>query len=566
MPFSFFSKLRHNFPKTHRQVKKQRSSVNANSLSFQSLEPRQLLAGIFFDSGTGVVTVSGDQFANIGEFEQVSATVVRASLNGFPSQDFTASDVSEIVFIGFGGDDQFTNGTAIDSLLLGQNGNDTLFGGSGFDQINGGAGNDEIHGNGGNDRLLGSAGDDTVFGGEGNDEMFAGDGTNTMHGEAGDDVMFGGNQVDTLNGNVGRDEIFGLAGNDFLNSGDGGVPGTPGISQAELVLGLDGDDTLTGGNGLNVIYGGNGNDTFTGTTGENRMHGQNGDDILTGGSENDYLAGNLDNDTINGGGGSDFILPGFGDDSVNAGDGNDFVVFTGDYNDYVITGSSTLTVNDTRGIHGIDTVTEAETFRFDDGDRDAESDIVEVVTIQPIIVSNTNGTNTAEYFGNASQESEIMKTIDEIFYQAKIDIAWLAPTNWNNTFANVGDKPTRPTLDLDVIVDDGDDAGKGNSNPIFLDVYFVEVSAGYSDQGENTVYGLAYVGGNGVSISVGDELVTFEAGRDLIARVVAHEIGHNLGLDHVGGSNNLMATSGTSTVLDGSQITSMLDSPYSVPV
>ena len=566
MPFSFFSGRNSVSSRSQRALRSRKSGSRRNLLGFESLEPRQLLAGIFFDSGSGEVTVAGNSLPNIGSFQQINPTTVRASLVGFVSQDYPLSSVNKIVFIGFGGDDQFTNSTSIEGLLLGSDGNDTLIGGSGFDQINGGNGNDEIHGNEGNDRLLGSADDDTIFGGDGNDEMFAGDGTNTMHGEAGDDTMFGGNQVDTLNGNDGRDQIFGLAGNDIINSGNGGVAGTPGISQADLVLGLDGDDTITGGDGLNVFWGGEGDDTFNGTTGENRMHGQNGNDTLNGGSANDYLAGNLDDDTIDAGNGNDYILPGFGDDTVTAGAGTDFVVFTGNFSNYVITGTSTLTVNDLRGIEGVDTVTDAETFRFDDGDQPAESDIAEVVTIQPIIVSNTNGSNTSEYFGNASQEAYIKAVIDQIFYQANIDVDWLVPTTWNNTFANVGNTSNRPTSDLDDVVEQGDAAGKGSSNPLILDVYFVEVSAGFNDQGENVANGLAYVGDNGVTISIGDNLVGFEAGRDVIASVFAHEIAHNLGLTHVGGTNNLMSTSGDSTALTSSQITTILNSSFSIPV
>ena len=358
-----------------------------------------------------------------------------------------------------------------------------------------------------------------------------------------------------------------MAGDDILKSGNGGVVGSPGIGQADLILGHDGNDQYIGGDGLNVFWGGNGDDVFIGGDGENRMHGQNGNDTMTGGAGADYLSGALGNDTINGLGGNDYILVDAGDDVVNAGAGNDFVVFKGNQSDYRITGGTTLTVSDNRNFMGDDLVTGAESFRFDNGDFAAQSDIIESITIQPIIVSNTNGTNTAEYFGNASQQADITESIDEIFYQASIDVIWLEENTLNNTFANVGNVATRPTEDIDIVTSIGETAGVAHTDPLVLNMYFVEVAAGFNDQGENVTNGLAYVSANGSTVSVGDNLVDFQAGRDVVAAVMAHEIAHNLGLFHVTSSNNLMSQSGgTSTALTSSQITTILDSEFTRPI
>ena len=560
MAFSFFNWSNNN-------GNKRRSKPKSNKLNFEKLEERDLLAGIFFDSAAGEITVSGGSVADVGSIRNLDSSTVRVSLSGYESQDYSTDSVSKVTFIGFGGDDIFTNDTAIESLLLGSGGNDTLIGGSGNDVINGGSGNDQIQGNDGIDRILGGAGDDTISGNNGDDSIIGGNGLNVILGGNGDDFIFGGNDVDDIDGGDGIDQIFGLAGDDILKSGNGGVVGSPGIGQADLILGHDGNDQYIGGDGLNVFWGGNGDDVFIGGDGENRMHGQNGNDTMTGGAGADYLSGALGNDTINGLGGNDYILVDAGDDVVNAGAGNDFVVFKGNQSDYRITGGTTLTVSDNRNFMGDDLVTGAESFRFDNGDFAAQSDIIESITIQPIIVSNTNGTNTAEYFGNASQQADITESIDEIFYQASIDVIWLEENTLNNTFANVGNVATRPTEDIDIVTSIGETAGVAHTDPLVLNMYFVEVSAGFSDQGENVTNGLAYVSANGSTVSVGDNLVDFQAGRDVVAAVMAHEIAHNLGLFHVTSSNNLMSQSGgTSTALTSSQITTILDSEFTRPI
>lgn len=543
------------------KVVNRRRASKLSSFSFQSLESRNLLAGIYFSSGE--VTIAGDATDNVGRFFEVNSETYSARLNGFDDQIFSKSAVSKVIFIGFDGDDQFTNETGIESLILGNDGNDTLVGGWGIDVVNGGDGDDSIFGLGDDDRLIGGLGADEIEGGLGNDRIFGGQGLNRLLGNDGADLIFGGSDIDTVFGGDGADQVFPLGGDDIVDLGDGGLPGATDPADADLVLGGTGNDVLSGGLGLNIFYGGDGDDQVTAGDGENRMHGQNGSDSLTSGAGSDYLAGQLGDDTIFGGDGNDYIIPGFGDDVVDAGDGNDFVVFGFAFSRFNITISGeSLVVDDTVDVEGTDLTNDAENFRFTDGDRVAEADVIERVTINPIIVSNTNGSNTAEFLGTVGEEAEIKRLIDEIYLQAQVDVEWLAPKTYNNTFANIGNGGTRPNSDLTTIVNAGDTAGIGNSSSLIIDIYFVEIAAGFANTTENTANGLAYLGDNGVTMHIGDNLPSFLGGRDVVARVVAHEIGHNLGLDHISGNNNLM---NDGTELNASQITTIVNSSFTQP-
>ena len=405
---------------SHRSRQSSSRANYNNQLSFETLESRRLLAGIFFDAPSATVTIAGSSANDAGSFTQVDSTTYRAILSTAGQREFSTSEVDRVVFIGFGGDDTFNNASDVEGLLLGGNGNDTLRGGSQGDVINGGSGADRLIGNGGSDRIVGGLGADSIEGGAGNDQIFAGDGANQIQGNDGDDLIFGGNNADRIFGGNGIDQIFGLDGNDTLSSGDGGIAGTAGVTQADLILGHGGNDTIIGGGGLNVFYGGNGNDTLNGGSGENRLHGQNGNDQLTGGSSADFIAGNLGNDTLIGNGGNDFILPGQGNDFVDAGLGVDFIAFDFD------SGAYTLNASDSRLISehftGQDTVDNSEMLRFTDSQQATSDSIRQRVFVQPIVVANDDGSNQAEFFGTAVQEALIKAEIEKIFAVAGIDI------------------------------------------------------------------------------------------------------------------------------------------------
>lgn len=544
-----------------RKTRQSSLSNQTRQLGFETLEPRRLLAGIFFDAPSATVTIAGGSANDAGSFLQVDSTTYRAILSTAGQRDFSTSEVDRVIFIGFGGDDTFNNGSDVEGLLLGGSGDDTLRGGSQRDVINGGTGADELFGSGGMDRIVGGSGADRIEGGDGNDQIFGGDGANLIQGNEGDDFIFGGNDVDRIFGGNGIDSIFGLDGNDILSAGDGGVAGSAGIAQADFILGLGGDDRIIGGDGLNVLYGGNGNDTIDGGSGENRLHGQNGNDQLTGGSSNDFIAGNLGHDTLIGNAGNDFIIPGQGNDFVDAGLGQDFVVFGFDSSNYTLNASDTR-LNSQHVVDGRDTVDNSETLRFSDGQQATSNSIQYRVFVQPIVVANSDGSNQAEFFGTEVQQAIIEAEIERIFSVAGVDIDFLDANFYNNTAANTGNISAgeiRSRADLRTLQPEGDAARVGSADPLVIDAYFVEVASGFGDVGEGIVNGLALIGAGGTTIHVGDDLLDSGPGLNTIATVTAHEIAHNLGLGHVDSETNLL---GQGTGLTPEQISTIRASQF----
>ncbi|MCV6591383.1 MAG: DUF642 domain-containing protein, partial [Silicimonas sp.] len=115
-----------------------------------------------------------------------------------------------------------------------------------------------------------------------------------------------------------------------------------------------------------------------------------GDDTATGGSGADTNRGDGGNDSLTGGGGDDVIRGGAGADTIDGGTGNDVAEFSGAWSDYAISESGgTYTVTDLRpgSPDGTDTITNVETFRFANGDRNAAD------TLDPSMVFTFDGGN-----------------------------------------------------------------------------------------------------------------------------------------------------------------------------
>jgi uncharacterized protein len=101
----------------------------------------------------------------------------------------------------------------------------------------------------------------------------------TLNGGNGNDTLEGNDGDDVLNGGNGNDRLLGFDGDDVLGGGNGN----------DELLGDRGDDILNGGNGIDRIFGGDGADF---------LNGENGDDLLAGGAGSDRLTGGNGKDTF----------------------------------------------------------------------------------------------------------------------------------------------------------------------------------------------------------------------------------------------------------------------------
>jgi len=209
--------------------------------------------------------------------------------------------------------------------LEGGDGNDTILGEGGVDWLNGKNGNDSLDGGTGNDRLDGEAGDDTLNGGNDNDQLTPGAGVNKVIGGTGDDTLYASFEDKTTGIAITADSLGGANSSDgssfseievlFLkttNQND-----TIDLSAGNLENNVDalaGDDLIKDGSNVDdfnygySIQGGDGNDTILGEGGRDVIFGQNGNDSLDGGTGTDYLYGGNGNDTLDPGiGGSEYV-------------------------------------------------------------------------------------------------------------------------------------------------------------------------------------------------------------------------------------------------------------------
>jgi len=126
------------------------------------------------------------------------------------------------------------------------------------------------------------------------------------------------------------------------------------FSARTLILGLSGDDVITGGDENDRIEAGAGNDSVSAGAGANTVHGGAGNDtIITSGAGNNRINGGAGNDSITCGSGDDTIVAAGGNDTVDAGGGND-KVFGGPGNDGIAGGPGDDTLWGGRGDDSID--------------------------------------------------------------------------------------------------------------------------------------------------------------------------------------------------------------------
>ncbi len=92
-----------------------------------------------------------------------------------------------------------------------------------------------------------------------------------------------------------------------------------------LIFGDDGDDTLRGGAGRDILLGEGDDDEISGDFGNDSLLGGDGDDLLYGGLDSDLLIDGAGNDLLKGGFGGDALIAINGADTLDGGAGGDYL-------------------------------------------------------------------------------------------------------------------------------------------------------------------------------------------------------------------------------------------------
>ncbi len=316
------------------------------------------------DAGEAYV-IYGSSHRNIGT---IIGTAGVDTINGTAGDDVINALADNDVLIGGLGDDKLSGGAGndiyvvdslgdqviessgegIDSVETAMNGyvlpanvenleftGTVNFEGTGNGEANtivGGSLDDVLHGEAGNDVLAGEAGSDTLNGGDGDDRLIGGTGIDTINGNGGNDVLVVDNASDAANGGDGIDTVQVVtAGLTYVIARD--IENVSNLSGGDLTAFLNGSantyggsigvDTVSAGNGNDILYGRAGNDVLNGQLADDKLFGEAGDDLLDGGDGSDLIYGGADNDVLTGGTGTDTLYGEAGNDRLNGSAGID---------------------------------------------------------------------------------------------------------------------------------------------------------------------------------------------------------------------------------------------------
>lgn len=313
-----------------------RSPWKKAPLAMEAMEERSLLSGNPIPTGIslngyGTLIINGDDSDDAavvtlaGNKVKVTLdqrTMVKLDLNTYvpltihSEKQFDKSLVKKIEFFGNGGNDYFTNNTAISCTAVGGDGADTLTGGMGDDLLDGKDGDDTLEGRGGDDLLKGEAGDDTyVFAG-----AHLGSDTVTEAGNADNDTL------DFSGINMGKNRSGKLTINPGINIDLASTTLQTVHANATTVnLQL----TLSDPDGIETVWGTNSADVIKGNARDNWLYGMGGNDSIWDRAGNDYVFG---------GDGSDRLYGGVGLDHLDGGAQDDVLVSIGGGQNDVLTG------------------------------------------------------------------------------------------------------------------------------------------------------------------------------------------------------------------------------------
>jgi Ca2+-binding RTX toxin-like protein len=318
--------------------------------------------------------------------------------------DFLYGQDGDDRIFGEGGND-WLEGDDVDQsgqdLLVGDGGTDSLYGRDGADQLLGGDDNDLLHGDDGDDLLNGGRGVDVLFGDAGEDtlqiDFASADGSvDEMHGGLDKDQVVVAGTVNVIKGN--KNEVLKLDSNvdDFIQIRQFAAPDTDrfeainrhtvsgqilqsfqfvmdlsaaGDIEELAIQGLGGNDRLEvvpgtvfrknlildGGEGNDTLIGGGGRDILKGGPGDDKLFGGGNDDVLYGDEGRDELDGGADNDTIYAGPGGDTVSGGAGREIIRGGPDDDYLVAgTGIYGSIITGGDGNDTIVGGQGIDKLD--------------------------------------------------------------------------------------------------------------------------------------------------------------------------------------------------------------------
>lgn len=158
-----------------------------------------------------------------------------------------------------------------------------------------------------------NSGNDTVWGGSGNDTLHGGTGFDSLEGGTGNDVLYGGSGDDSLDGNSGFDWLVPGTGNDTVDGGsERDMVSFSDLPEVAERTNLDFMLTLDLGAGTANIFGGEVDqlrniERVTGSIFADVMRGSDGDDELRGIGDYDWFIATPGNDTLDGGNGLDMV-------------------------------------------------------------------------------------------------------------------------------------------------------------------------------------------------------------------------------------------------------------------
>ncbi|HYC97644.1 calcium-binding protein [Brevundimonas sp.] len=267
-------------------------------------------------------------------------------------------------------------GSAFGDELYGDAGGNVLDGGDGYDLLAGGGAADVLRGGAGYDMADYSAAAGAVV-------VKLNIGQTTNDGDGASDQLV---SIEDVTGSDFNDVIIGSAESNYLYGGEG----------RDVLIGLDGDDLLEGGNGAaNQLQGGLGDDRYYVEANDTLVEFANegydsvattlnsytlranfeelgfdgvGDFVGVGNDEDNSIVGGDGDDTLTGGKGDD-ILVGTGSCGCGGG-GNDTAVLSGVFADYLIEdlGGGLWGVTDSVvGRDGADLLVDIDQLRFSDG-------------------------------------------------------------------------------------------------------------------------------------------------------------------------------------------------------